>query len=93
MMWCRMKETKHYHCIERGSGSLKYYTYYFIGGRPLKSKADVKKALDLGVQLYRKDKVLDRIEKFDYEKNSFEVMTEWVMIFRETQKNHINTYG
>ncbi len=69
----KMKSNKGYISdLEKGMGSLKNYKYYFIGGRPLQSKAVVIEAINLGVRLFRKDKIMNTIEEFNYENLKFE---------------------
>ena len=59
-------------CLEKGSGNLKSYKYYMIGCRPFTSKKAVVEAINVGVRVFRQDKIMKTIEEFDYKSLSFE---------------------
>ena len=58
-------KTAHDYQIESGRGSLKFYKYFSIGLKPYKTKARVIEALNLGIEVCRFDKIMERIEKWD----------------------------
>ena len=58
--------------IPTGRGGLKYYKYWVIGLRAFTTKAQVLKALELGQVVYRKDKLLNTTELFNFKTNRFE---------------------
>ena len=58
-------------CLRRGAGSLKYYSYS-ANGIKLRSKELVLEAISLKVSnVLRRDKIMERTEKFDYKTNEF----------------------
>jgi len=58
-------------CLRRGAGSLKHYSYS-ANGIKLRSKELVLEAISLKVsKVMRKDKIMDKYQKFDYKTNEF----------------------
>lgn len=58
--------------IAPGSGGLKYYSYSANGIR-LNSKALIREAISLKVRnIVRKDKITNKLEKFNHETRRFE---------------------
>jgi hypothetical protein len=59
--------------IDKGKGSLKNYSYWCYNIN-LKDKNNIANAIILQMKVMRKDKILDRIEEFNYKTNMFEVV-------------------
>lgn len=57
-------ETNDYQ-IGKGRGGLKYYKYYSIGLRPYKTKERIIEALNMGIEVFRFDKIMRTISKWD----------------------------
>lgn len=68
-----MKQT-YYEAIRPGVGGLKYYRYWVLGlHRPLLTKEAVSKALDLKLNVMRKERgVPNTTEAFNYDTLKFE---------------------
>lgn len=51
--------------ISPGRGGLKYYKYYSTGLASYKTKAKIVEALNLGIEVFRLDKIMNTVEKWN----------------------------
>ena len=61
----KTKKTAHDYQIGRGRGGLKYYRYFSIGLASYKSKSRIVEALNLRMDVYRIDKIMNLTEMWD----------------------------
>lgn len=56
-------------CMAAGKGGLQSYRYYVLGiiKRQLESKQRIKDAINLDLPLWRRDKITNEVEYFDYD--------------------------
>ncbi len=58
-------------CLQKGSGGLKHYKYW-TNKITLRTKKDILEALRLNLKVFRKDKIMGTVAKFNYKTNDFE---------------------
>lgn len=59
-------------CLGTGCGGLKYYKYWTPGLNTYIGKWEVIEGLKQGLDILRLDKIMDEVEKFNYDLNKFE---------------------
>jgi len=62
-----MKTTNDY-SLSPGTCSLKYYKFYTKGIGSYKTKSKIIEALNLGIEVYRRDKIMNTLSRWNGEK-------------------------
>ena len=65
-----------YYFMDKGKLSLKYYSFWTPGFHTYKSKSKVIEALNLGMQVYMKDKIMGYVHFWDHH------IKEWVKLIK-----------